>query len=79
VLTRAEEADKRAQELQKKNDDYKRAYNDAKVNLNKALGDLDRAKKGPEEKPPSESEVREKYESLKIKFKVSSHTMKRRR
>lgn len=67
---RASEAEKRVAELGKKNEDYKRAYNELKTNLGKAQKDLEESKQGS--KPEvNEQEVREKYEALKVKHKVS--------
>ncbi len=57
-------------ELTKKNEDYKRAYNELKINFGKAQKDLEEVKQGS--KPEgTEPEVREKYEALKVKHKVS--------
>ena len=57
-------------ELSKKNDDYKRAYNEMKTNFGKAQKDLEEVK-GPQKNDVNEQEVKEKYESLKVKHKVS--------
>jgi hypothetical protein len=73
VLQRAETVEKRVQELQKKNDDYKRAYADAKTNLGKAQSDLEKLKNPGS--TGTESEFKDKYEHLKVKYKVSQPTI----
>lgn len=55
-------------ELTKKNDDYKRAYNEMKTNFGKAQKDLEEVK-GPQRSDANEQEIKEKYESLKVKHK----------
>jgi len=70
VVQRATEAEKKVSELSKKNDDYKRAYNEMKTNFGKAQKDLEEVK-GPQKNDVNEQEVKEKYESLKVKHKVS--------
>ena len=70
--SRAEDSEKKLKELQKKCDDYKRAYSDTKNNLNKAMSDLEKLKK-PSGQEPSEQEFKEKYEHLKVKYRVSKN------
>lgn len=73
MLQRAEESEKKLHEVQKKCDDYKRAYGDTKINLGRAQSDLEKLK-NPGSVPQNqegELQVKDKYEMLKLKYKVS--------
>ena len=58
-------------ELQKKYDDCKRAYIDVKANYSKAKEDIEKLKNPGAHTESSEKEIAHKYESLKLKYRVS--------
>ncbi|CDW77526.1 ring zinc finger-containing protein [Stylonychia lemnae] len=76
AVARADQSEKRLAELQKKNDDYKRAYSDTKSNYQKAQGDIEKLRNPAGQPPIVESEIKEKYESLKHKNRKLEDQMK---
>lgn len=66
---RVEELEKKLADQQKKYDDSKRAYIDIKASYTKAQQDLEKFKGSAQE--VNEKEIKDKYEALKVKYRVS--------